>query len=299
MVAQAKALGANVELITNGTLLTEAMSRKLIAARLDVLWVSIDGATPESYADVRLGAALPEVIANVARFRDLRRNWIFQRPTPEIGVVFVAMKRNLPDLPAVLKLGNRLGTSRFLVTNVLPYTAEMRGEVLYSRALNDITYLPSLWVPHLSLPKIDVNDLSRDALYQALRGGWNVTWAENNLGGANDRCPFIEDGAAVVGWDGSFSPCLPLLHSNVSFLDGQERFTRRYVIGNIDERSLGDLWRAPEHSAFRERVQAFDFAPCTACGGCDLSQTNEEDCFGGTFPTCGGCLWAQGVVRCP
>ncbi len=26
---------------------------------------------------------------------------------------------------------------------------------------------------------------------------------------------------------------------------------------------------------------------------------NEEDCFGNTFPTCGGCLWAQGVIRCP
>ena len=68
MVAKVKALGATVELITNGTLLTQEMSGRLIEAGLDVLWVSLDGATPESYADVRLGAALPEVLANLGNF---------------------------------------------------------------------------------------------------------------------------------------------------------------------------------------------------------------------------------------
>ena len=69
MVARVKALGAPVELITNGTLLTQEMSGRLIEAGLDVLWVSLDGATPESYADVRLGAALPEVLANLTNLR--------------------------------------------------------------------------------------------------------------------------------------------------------------------------------------------------------------------------------------
>jgi hypothetical protein len=43
-----------------------------------------------------------------------------------MGIVFVAMKRNIADLPAILNLGSQLGVQRFLVTNVLPYTAEMR-----------------------------------------------------------------------------------------------------------------------------------------------------------------------------
>jgi hypothetical protein len=55
----------------------------------------------------------------------------------------------------------------------------------------------------------------------------------------------------------------------------------------------------PEHLSFRDRVQDFDFAECTICGSCDLAEKNEEDCIGNTFPTCGGCLWAQGVVQCP
>jgi MoaA/NifB/PqqE/SkfB family radical SAM enzyme len=299
MVAQAKALGARVELITNGTLLTEAIARQLIAARLDALWVSIDGATPESYADVRLGAALPEVIANLAYFREARGTQPWQLPRPEIGLVFVAMKRNLPDLPAVLRLGHQLGVSRFMVSNVLPYTAEMRAEVLYSRALTDIAYLPSPWLPTLSLPKMDLDDTAREPLHQALRSGYNVILAGANLGQSNNHCRFVEEGAAAVAWDGGFSPCLPLLHNHLSYLDDRERRSRRWIIGNVDERDLADLWNAPAHLAFRRRVQAFDFAPCAVCGGCEYSGSNEDDCYGSGFPTCGGCLWAQGVLQCP
>jgi len=166
MVARVKALGAPVELITNGTLLTQEMSRRLIEAPLDMLWVSLDGATPESYADVRLGAALPEVLANLKCFRDLRME--AQLLKPEIGIVFVAMKRNIHDLPSLLQTGSRLDVARFLVTNVLPYTEELRKEILYSRALMDMIYQPPLLVPHVKLPKIDVDQIARKSLYEAL-----------------------------------------------------------------------------------------------------------------------------------
>jgi len=101
-VAQAKALGCRVEMITNGTLLTEALSRRLIESGLDLVWVSIDGATPESYSDVRLGAELPNVLNNLTTLRQLRRGGHF--PKPEIGVAFVAMERNIDELPEVLKI---------------------------------------------------------------------------------------------------------------------------------------------------------------------------------------------------
>ena len=297
MVAAAKALGCPVELITNGILLTEQTSRQLIAAGLDRLWVSLDGARPESYADVRLGAALPVVLANVSRFSDSRPPLRPRRP--EIGVAFVAMRRNIADLPRLIGMSRGLGASRFLVTNVLPYTAEMRGEVLYNRALTDITYLPSPWMPHVDLPKMDVDDGTASTWYQIMRSHRNISLGGHYLGDANNRCPFVDAGAAAIGWDGGLSPCLPLLHDHTSYLNDRERNSRRYSVGKLAEHSLADLWYAPEHIAFRQRVRAFDFSPCTFCGGCYYSLANEEDCFGNPFPTCGGCLWAQGVIRCP
>jgi len=296
MVAQAKALGGRVELITNGILLTKDVSRRLITAGLDLLWVSLDGATPESYADVRLGAALPELLANLKAFRDARGPDRYLA-LPRIGIVFVVMKCNVADLPAVLRLGERLGATRFLVSNVLPYTKEMCQETLYPHVLTSLVYSHSIY--HLELPKLDVSPITRKALYEVMRAGLSTSLAGSSLAEANDRCPFIERGVTAIAWDGSLSPCLPLLHSHVSFLNQQERVSRRYVVGKVTDRAVRDLWNAPDYVAFRERVQLFEFSPCTACGGCNLSETNEEDCFGNPFPTCGGCLWAQGMIHCP
>jgi MoaA/NifB/PqqE/SkfB family radical SAM enzyme len=305
MVARVKALGITVELITNGTLLTEEMSGQLIEAGLDMLWVSLDGATPESYADVRLGAALPGVLVNLANFRKVR--WGDYPPPfsfdyhlkPQVGVVFVAMKRNIADLPAVIRLGNELGANHFLVTNVLPYTAEMCNEILYSRALTDAIYLPTLWGARMRLPKMDVNEITRESLFKVMRGGHSMVFAGASFGESNDRCPFIESGSVAIGWEGNLSPCLPLLHNHVTYLSGWKRSLKRHAVGNVSEDDLNVLWNAPEYITFRDRVQKFDFSYCIFCGGCDLVESNEEDCFGNTFPTCGGCLWAQGIIQCP
>ena len=298
MVAQAKGLGGRVELITNGTLLSPDVSRGLIAAGLDLLWVSLDGATPESYVDIRLGAALPEVLVNLKAFRDAREPVPDRyRAVPRMGIAFVVMKRNVADLPAVLRLGERLGATRFMVTNLLPYAKEMCGETLYPHVLSNLAYSPSMY--RLEMPKMDVSPITRKSLYEVMRGGLSISLAGGDLAEATDRCPFIEQGVTAIAWDGSVSPCLSLLHSHVSFLHEQERVSRRYVVGRVTERDVRDLWSAPEYVAFRERVQSFDFSPCTTCGGCNLSETNEEDCFGNPFPTCGGCLWAQGLIQCP
>jgi MoaA/NifB/PqqE/SkfB family radical SAM enzyme len=296
-IAQAHAAGARTELITNGTMLTEKRSRALIEAGLDLLWVSIDGASPESYADVRLGAELPKVIANLARFRKLRPG--SHHPRPGIGIAFVAMARNIDDLPEVLKIGRSVGAKHFSVSNVLPYTEDMQAEMLYTNTLRNVTYMDSPWLPKLSLPRMDLDDKTQNAFVQALRSGSNVTFAGNSLGAANDVCNFIANGTLSIGWDGSVSPCWPLMHNHESYLHGKPHQSRRHVVGNVNEQDLLEIWLDEPYLTYRQKVQSFSFAPCTFCGGCDLSEDNEDDCFSNGFPACGSCLWAQGVIQCP
>lgn len=297
MVSQVKAQQAKVELITNGTLLNEDCAQQLVDIGLDRIWISIDGATPESYADIRLGAAFDDVVENVRTLKRLRSGGHF--PTPEIGIVFVAMKRNIADLPAVIRLGRKLGARQFLVTNVLPYSVETQAEMLYQRSLRNITYLPSIWFPKLNLPKMQIDEYVRQSFFEALNSGCNVTFTGHNLGDTNDVCTFIESGSITVAWDGNVSPCPPLSHNHLSYLHNKPHLSRRYILGNITECDLFDLWNDSEYLAYRQRVQQFAFAPCSACGGCDLSESNEADCYGNTFPACGSCLWAQGVIQCP
>jgi len=296
MVARAKEAGADVELISNGTLLTEDMARRLIDAGLDMLWVSLDGATPQSYSDVRLAESLPQILANLGRFHELRLNAPHK---PDLGIAFVAMRRNIADLPALLQIGGRLGVRRYSISGVLPHTEDMSDEALYTRTLSEGATRTSLWTPQISLPRMDVNDETGPALLHALGSGSNVSIGGASPADAKDRCPFIERGATVIAWNGDVSPCLPLLHDHTSYLNKRERVSRKYVAGNVRRHSLGDIWMSAEYVAFRRRVQDFEFSPCAFCGGCDLSESNDADCGGNTHPTCGGCLWAQGVIQCP
>ncbi len=299
MVSRAKSTGAFVELITNGTLLTGKMAEGLIEAGIDMLWVSLDGATPDHYQDVRLGAEFGNVLSNLSRFCEARRSFHLVKnrrsgyPEPALGIVFVAMKRNVGELPAILRLANQFGASRVMVTNVLPYTADMCREALYSKALMD-----SSSVPQLELPRIDMSRLTRLPLYEATQSGFTIIHPEDDRQ-MNDRCPFIRKGATAISWDGYVSPCLPLLHSYRSYIDEREHFRRRHRIGGLAESSLAGIWHSPDYVRFRESLEQFDFSPCTYCGGCELSETNESDCTGHLFPTCGGCLWARGLVQCP
>jgi MoaA/NifB/PqqE/SkfB family radical SAM enzyme len=113
------------------------------------------------------------------------------------------------------------------------------------------------------------------------------------------RCPFIEQRSTSVAWDGSVSPCLGLLHSHVGYLSDRRQSVQCYKLGNVNDRSLRDIWQSEEYSRFRQKVEEFDFAPCTICGGCEMAEENQQDCFGNGFPACGGCLWARGVIQCP
>ena len=297
-IRRIKSLGVKVELITNGTILTEKKSRELIDAGLDVLWVSLDGATPETYADVRLGAELPLILENLRRLFRMRKGGHF--PQPEIGVAFVAMKRNINDLPKIIKMGHTFGARYFSVSNVQPATGDMQTDRLYNRTIRNIAYMPSPVLPKLSLPKMDFNEDTQAALTEAFNSGCNVSFAGNNWGGANDVCNFVESGTMSIAWTGEVSPCWPLMHTHTSYLHNKPRVSKKHIVGNVRESSLEDIWMNPEYLAYRERLHNFVFAPCTFCGGCDLSEANEEDCFGNDIaPVCGGCLWAQGIVQCP
>lgn len=297
MVRAAKEAWSEVELITNGILLDETVSGKLIEAGLDRIWVSIDGATPESYEDVRLGAVLPQVVENLMRLQRMRT--LTGRRLPNLGIAFVAMKRNIADLPKVIHMGKSLGADQFSVSNVLPHNQELREQVLYARSIYENNGLPSQWVPLIALPRIEINALTKEPLAETLKDRFMLSVARQELGLGANACPFVEKGSISVRWDGAVSPCLPLLHRHESYLDDQLRHSHSFLVGNLNQHSLLDIWNDPAYVKIRERLLEFDFSPCTICNSCEMAEANLEDCFGNIQPACGGCLWAQGFIQCP
>lgn len=293
MVAAAKGLGGPVEAITNGMLLDGDTAEALIAAGLDTLWVSIDGATPECYVDVRTQGDLPRVFSNLERLRDLK---IARRSdTPDIGISFVAMKRNLGELPEVLRLEHRVGARRFLVTNVYPHTPELLGEILYRRSIGEALWSRS----EIGMTRMDPQREAAGLLDNMVHGLYGPRLEGADVLWPTDSCPFVSRGSTSVRWDGQVAPCLPLLHTHTSYLETRLRTVAAHTFGSVRDGDLVEIWGSPDYVALRARLEEFDFSPCTACNSCEKADGNQEDCFGNGAPACGGCLWAQGFIRCP
>jgi MoaA/NifB/PqqE/SkfB family radical SAM enzyme len=299
MVAQAHALGARTELITNGLLLNPDMAHRLIDAGLDTVVVSVDGVSDQAYADVRVGAELGLVRRNLDALRDIRRGRIDGRP--DVGLEFVAMRSNLAELPHLPRLAASLGASHVIVTNLLPYTEDMTDEILYNSVSLTGPYLPqpSELYPEIRLPRMDARGPVRQALSTLLRYSGMGRPHNEHVGPAYGYCRFVNEGTVAVAWDGRVSPCIPLLHSYRCYILGREKEIKGYAVGHLAEQDIDEIWRQANYATLRDRVQRFDFSPCATCGGCEMNLSNEEDCLGNTWPVCGDCLWAQGVIQCP
>ncbi len=280
MIAAVQNGDRKVTLGTNGLLIDPAVARELIRLKTDRVVVSIDGGKPETYAGVR-GVALERVIEGIRQLNEAKRslNSLF----PAVEIEFVALSENISELEDLARLAARMNISRLLVSHVLPYTEEMREQTLYSYAPRP-PFRTSSW---------------------ALRADAWVIWGTTDLPrmhwGANRRCKFVHDHAAVVGWDGGVTPCYALAH-NYSYyaIDGKSKAVSRYLLGNIHKQDLVDIWMSEEYVRFRSEVKAFHFPSCPDCDlreTCDMRDQNQA-CWGWT-PSCADCLWAQDIVRCP
>lgn len=303
MIQETKTQRFPTSLITNGMLLTPDLSEKLMDAGLDMLWVSIDGATPESYADVRLGAELPGVLENLEYLQDARRKafggarWAGK---PRLGISFVATQRNISELPAVLALGQRLGAAQFFVTNLLPHREEQLQDILYRHLLDHVPSEPEMDPRiRLSLPRFPSSTLPAESLSVYQNREYRTDINGLQLDRKFPRCPFLERGSTAVRWDGALSPCLPLLHTHLFYLDDRKHLSHAYHIGNLSKQSLSALWQEENYREFRGALKNFSFSPCTSCNSCHMADHNLEDCLGNDHPSCGTCLWAQGLIRCP
>ncbi len=296
MVRIAHERGLRTEMTSNAMLLTPTLAGLLIDAGLDQFTVSIDGTSDKVHGAIRQGASLKEITTNVRRLRRLSESARLSQI--RIGIEFVAMKRNIHELPTIQRIAAEIGASFILVTNLLPYTAELQDEILYNMGPDIFEIQGTPYAPLWILPNIDWTQETQGPLSSIMRQQPKLSFLDIVLNQRNNYCPFVMTGSMTVAWHGGVSPCPALLHSYRCFIRGREKFFCRCEFGRLTKQTLAMIWSEPEYAAFRERVRQFDFAPCTDCGGCDLAERNEEDCFGNPFPVCGDCLWARGVLRC-
>ena len=101
------AVQKNVRVTTNSnlTLLNERKAKLCVESGLNTLHVSIDGATRETYEHIRVRARWDRVFANLEALLRARSSAGVEHP--QLRMVTVVMRRNLHELPDLVRLASR------------------------------------------------------------------------------------------------------------------------------------------------------------------------------------------------
>jgi tungsten cofactor oxidoreducase radical SAM maturase len=277
MVAQVHALGLGVTISTNGLLLNRKRAEALFKAGVDALVISLDSMHVQAYHNKPGSNGRDQVLENIQGVHQLIRDAGWRLPA--LGLEYVLTRSNQADLYQLPDLARQVGAAFIIVTNLLPHTPELAGEIVYDR--DEPLRLGGGW---------GIN-----------RAGW-IAWGTPRLPrmkwGAARQCRFVHESSLVIGWDGAVSPCYALMHSYHCYIYGRHKQVGRYVLGSVNERSLAEIWTSEEYVNFRTKVHDFRFPSCVDCGmDCTYAQENS-DCWGND-PSCADCLWAQDILQCP
>jgi radical SAM protein with 4Fe4S-binding SPASM domain len=249
MIRYAKRRGIRVGFNSNATLLSPRRAAELVDSGLDWLHVSLDGADAETFQAIRDGASFDTVVTNLAGLADAKR--AAGSTTPWIRVVFVAMRRNVAQLPDLVALLGRIGISELRVQNLSHTFADTDPAGAY-REIRDYAADEALWT--------GADRAAADAAFAAARraaAGSGVVLRLPSTAGRPGGCTWPWD-AAYVTSQGVVQPCCMVMGDD------------RVALGRLDEESFAEIWTGPAYREFRRRLAGDD--PPDVCRGCALYQ---------------------------
>ena len=262
-IAHLKARGVYVLFNTNATLLTEEWAHKLIESGLDELRVSIDGANPRTYAQIRGAPLFHKVLRNLKRFVEVQKELGAERPRPSMWMT--GMRENIAELPDVIRLAAGIGVPEVYLQRMVYYHDQAQDAPGMLDAGHGLFAAFDAEVDRI----IAEGETLAAALGVALRAS-GATSAKRSVASTGERegerqgrlwsaCmrPWT---TAYITANGNALPCCisPFATSDYQSLQ----------LGNVFEQPFDDLWNAERYQAWRE--QLLSDHPHTACAGCGV-----------------------------
>ncbi|HKV85110.1 MAG TPA: radical SAM protein [Ktedonobacterales bacterium] len=254
IVAYLRSRGAYVLFNSNGLLLNEVRGRALIAAGLNELRVSVDGARPDTYARIRgvNRKALPHIVRNLRAFEQLKTTLGAQ--TPRTSLWFTAMRENIEELPELVDIAAESGVREVYVQRFIYFGQGLATE---DQAIFHQT-----------------RERERELIARAEQScrALGITFAAT---GASTPMTYLSRGdepATTRPWAGCHRPyalAYITAHGNVfsccfSPFHPGPRSERQ--LGNAFEQSFEDIWNGARYQAFRAAFESD--TPWSQCAGC-------------------------------
>jgi MoaA/NifB/PqqE/SkfB family radical SAM enzyme len=118
--------GKFLEMSTNGQILTERNIQKLLGRKVH-LYVSLDAATPETYARLR-NDSFVRILGNLRRLVEAKGG---KGALPKVFLVFMPMRANVHELEDFVKLSAELGVDRMVLR---PLNTTLGNDLRWERA---------------------------------------------------------------------------------------------------------------------------------------------------------------------
>jgi radical SAM protein with 4Fe4S-binding SPASM domain len=259
MLRYATARDIAVGFNTNATLLTRARADALVRAGLSWLHVSLDGATAGTYEGIRDGASFRTTVTNLTGLVDAKR--AAGARLPWIRVVFVAMRDNVSELPALVRLLARAGVDELHVQNLSHTFSDTDPAGSYEQ-IRQFATDHALWTDADHAAASSAFAAARTAaesLGVALRLPSLSATSPRPTVGHGPRCTWPWD-AAYVTSQGVVQPCCMVM--------GDDRVN----LGDLTRQTFRQVWHGPAYRDFRRRLTG-DAAPPAVCQGCALYQS--------------------------
>ncbi|MBW1759028.1 MAG: radical SAM protein [Deltaproteobacteria bacterium] len=119
MVKIAKSAGCKVSITTNGQMLNSENSKRLVAEGIDIVTISVAGASQGTHGFIRTGSDLKTIFENVKWLSNYKKK--IKTEMPRIHFSYIMTKTNLGELPEFLRIAKGIGVQEVVATN-LDYT---------------------------------------------------------------------------------------------------------------------------------------------------------------------------------
>lgn len=226
MLKEIKQAGPYVYVFSNGILMKETVGRALVDAGMDMICISMGGATRETYKKIRGVDAFDTVVSNIKRISEYKKN----RGTdfPLLSFNIVAMRSLLPEMEAIVELADDIGVRHIAMPNLVAQGPEMEQE--------------SLWICRDEALTVLAKAADRAAQY-------GITFIPPNLNVEHGRCNALFN-RLNINWDGSIMSCA----------------MERYIVGDLTRQSITEIWNGSGMQTLRRKVITEGLAAtCPAC----------------------------------
>jgi radical SAM protein with 4Fe4S-binding SPASM domain len=258
-----KEKGAYVDIYTNGMLLSEKVSEKIVDLGLDQITFSIDGGTKETFENIRLGASYSKLCHNIELLNHvkLKRKCV----KPFLRANFVGMRCNIEELPSMIIRSAKLGIKEIVLSDFAPPDKSLVHESLYyfPDISNDIICKSKKLAAEYKINFIAPSVFSKPELHQKSNAPVDMadkfieedglrTEEKSGPPSLKHKFPCYEPWQTLyVTWDGNVRPCCVI----------EESF------GNLMNETLVEIWNGKKYQTLRNSVNTRRpvFESCRHC----------------------------------